>query len=67
MWDLGTEGDQHQLLIPTALVGATAANAEQAHKITLHIFSDTAFSRGAVSFKQLTKRCFWPQPGISML
>ena len=38
MWDLGTEGAQQRLRIPTA--GVTAAYAEQAHKITLNASSD---------------------------
>jgi hypothetical protein len=38
MWDLGTEGGQQRLLIPTA--GVTAAYAEQAHKVTLNASSD---------------------------
>ena len=38
MWDLGTEGGQQQLLVPTA--GVTAAYAEQAHKVTLNASSD---------------------------
>ena len=37
-WDLGTEGGQQRLLIPTA--GVTAAYAEQAHKVTLNASSD---------------------------
>ena len=37
-WDLGAEGGQQQLLIPTA--GVTAAYAEQAHKVTLNASSD---------------------------
>jgi hypothetical protein len=37
-WDLGTEGGQQRLLIPTA--GVTAACAEQAHKVTLNASSD---------------------------
>ncbi len=37
-WDLGTEGGQQLLLIPTA--GVTAAYAEQAHKVTLNASSD---------------------------
>ena len=32
-WDLGTEGGQQRLLIPTA--GVTAAYAEQTHKVTV--------------------------------
>ena len=38
MWDLGTEGAQQRLRIPTA--GVTAAYAEQAHKITLNASFD---------------------------
>ena len=37
-WDLGTEGGQQRLLVPTA--GVTAAYAEQAHKVTLNASSD---------------------------
>ena len=37
-WDLGTEGGQQRLLIPTA--GVTAAYAEKAHKVTLNASSD---------------------------
>ena len=37
-WDLGTEGGQQRLLIPTA--GVTAAYAKQAHKVTLNASSD---------------------------
>ena len=37
-WDLGPEGGQQRLLIPTA--GVTAAYAEQAHKVTLNASSD---------------------------
>ena len=37
-WDLGTEGGQQRLLIPTA--GVTAAYAEQAHKVTLNASSN---------------------------
>ena len=33
-WDLGTEGGQQRLLIPTA--GVTAAYAEQAHLESCH-------------------------------
>ncbi len=38
MWDLGTEGGQQRLLIPTT--GVTAAYAEQAHKVTRNASSD---------------------------
>jgi hypothetical protein len=38
MWDLGTEGGQQRLPIPTA--GVTAAYAEQAHKVTLNASAD---------------------------
>ncbi len=38
MWDLGTEGGQQQLLIPTA--GVTSVYAEKAHKVTLNASSD---------------------------
>jgi hypothetical protein len=37
-WDLGTEGGQQRLPIPTA--GVTAAYAEQAHKVTLNASAD---------------------------
>jgi hypothetical protein len=37
-WDLATEGVQQRLLAPTA--GATAAYAEQAHKLTLNASYD---------------------------
>ena len=37
-WDLGAEGGQQRLLIPTA--GVTAAYVEQAHKLTLNASSD---------------------------
>jgi hypothetical protein len=48
-WDLGTEGEQQQLLIPTA--GVTAAYAEQAHKVTLNASSDI-FARCSTSKPQ---------------
>jgi hypothetical protein len=44
MWDLGTEGGQQRLLIPTA--GVTAAYAKKAHKVTLHASSDIFARRG---------------------
>ena len=40
-WDLGTEGGQQRLLIPTeGRVTRAAAYAEQAHKVTLNASSD---------------------------
>jgi hypothetical protein len=37
-WELGTEGGQQLLLIPTA--GVNAAYAEKAHKVMLNASSD---------------------------
>jgi hypothetical protein len=48
MWDLGAEGGQQRLLVPTA--GVTAAYAEQAHKVTLNMLPPT-FSRGVIIFE----------------
>jgi hypothetical protein len=63
MWDLGTEGGQQRLLIPTA--GVTAAYAEQAHKLTLNASSDI-FARHSKLQTKATKSRF-SAPTISML
>jgi hypothetical protein len=57
-WDLGTEGGQQRLLIPTA--GVTAAYAEKAHKVTLNASSDI-FARRSKLQTLATYYSIWHQ------
>ena len=63
-WDLGTEGGQQRLLIPTA--GVTAAYAEKAHKVTLNASSDI-FARRSKLQTLATRSRFFFASTISML
>ena len=63
-WDLGTEGGQQRLLIPTA--GVTAAYAEKAHKVTPNASSDI-FARRSKLQTLTTRSRFFFASTISML
>ena len=65
-WDLGTEGGQQRLLIPTA--GVTAAYAEKAHKVTLNLnASSDIFARRSKLQTLATRSRFFFASTISML
>jgi hypothetical protein len=63
-WDLGTEGGQHRLRIPTA--GVTTAYAEKAHKVKLNASSDI-FARCSKLQTLATRSRFFFASTISML
>jgi hypothetical protein len=62
-WDLGTEGGQQRLLIPTAGVTVTAAYAEQAQKVTLNASPDI-FTRCS-KLQTSNHCCFRSSPSLA--